>query len=121
MQSAKGIEILVTCRSFLKFLNLCNRNGIYIRDVKIPNFLLYGVFLVPMLYELVMTIWFVLETEMEMQRKSNIMVCVVANLQVILGKFPLEIREPFTRWTLVPVSNEHCAILNIFFIFSMQC
>lgn len=102
MQSAKRIEILVTCRSLLKFLNLCNRNGIYIRDVRIPNFLLYGLFLVPMLYELVMTIWFVLETEMEMQRKSNILIVVVANLQVILGKFPLEIPEPFTRWTARP-------------------
>lgn len=119
MQSVKRIEILVTCRSLLKFLNLCNKSGIYIRDVKIPNFFLYGVRLVPMLYELVMTIWFVLETEMEMQRKSNIMIVVVANLQVILGKFPLEIREPFTRWTHIPVSNEHCAISNIF-ISSMQ-
>lgn len=84
MQSVKKIEILVTCQSLLKFLNLCNRNGVFFRDVKIPNFILYCVYLLPMIYEIVMVLWFALETDMEMQRKSNVMCVVVANLQVLL-------------------------------------
>lgn len=100
MQSVKRVEILVTCRSLLKFLNLCSRNGVYIRDVKIPNFIVYFVYLMPMIYENIMTIWFVLETEMEMQRKSNIMVAVVAQLQNILTYISMIKSNKFTMDTI---------------------
>lgn len=83
MQPGKRVEVLVTCQSLLKFLNLCNRNGVYIRNVRIPNILLVCIFLSPLIYELITIIWFLVETEMELQRKSNLMCIVVAGLQVI--------------------------------------
>lgn len=100
MQSAKKMEILVTCQSLLKFLNLCNRNDVYIRDVKIPNAIFYCVYIVPMVYEIIMIFWFVVETDMEMQRKSNVMCVAIAILQVLLTYISMIKSNNFTISTI---------------------
>lgn len=102
MQSAKKkkFEILVTCRSMLKFLNLCNKNGVFIRNVKIPNVLLYILYLCPLVYVFVMVILLVIETEMTAQRKSNNMCEAVAFLQVILTYITMIKSNRFTMNTI---------------------
>lgn len=100
MQRVQRLEILVTCRSLLKLLNLCNRNGVYIHDVKIPNIILFCAFLSSIIYEITMIIWFVVETDMELQRKSNVLCIFVANLQVILTYISMIKSNDFTMDTI---------------------
>lgn len=100
MQPVKKVDILVTCQSFLKFINLCNRNGVFIRDVRIPNSVLVCAFLLPIIYEAIMIIWHVVETDMEMQKKSNVLCIFVAILQVILTYVSMIKSNAFTMETI---------------------
>lgn len=100
MQRTERLDILKTCQSALKFLNLCNNDGVFIRDVQIPNVILFGLFLFPMIYEFIMIIWFALETDMEMQSRSNILCDGVAYLQMILTYITMIRSNKFTLYTI---------------------
>lgn len=102
MQSTKKkrIEILLTCKSILNVLNLCNKNGVFIRNVKIPNLLFYFLYLLSMVYEFVTVILYVIESDMTAQRKSNVMCAAVAILQVILTYISMIKSNKFTMYTI---------------------
>lgn len=100
MERTERVDILTTCQSVLRFLNLCNSNGVFIRDVQIPNVILFGLFLFPMIYEFVMIIWFALETDMEMQSRSNVLCAGVAYLQMILTYITMIRSNKFTLYTI---------------------
>lgn len=100
MQRVEKLDILMTCQSVLRFLNLCNSNGVFIRDVQIPNVILFGLFLCPMIYEFIMIIWFALQTDMEMQSKSNVLCAGVAYLQMILTYITMIRSNKFTLYTI---------------------
>lgn len=100
MNCGKSVEVLAKCRYLLKFLNLCNKRGVRIYNVKIPSFILCCGFIAPIVYELTMTIWMCISENVEEQKMSNIMCVIMSNLQGILTYISMVNSNQFTIDTI---------------------
>lgn len=100
MNSANSVEVLAACKSLLKTLNLCNKKGVRIRNVKIPNLVVFGAFLAPIFYELTMTVWKCITEDVEEQQMSNLMCVIMSNLQGILTHASMVNTNQFTIETI---------------------
>lgn len=100
MNSAKSVEVLAACKSLLKYLNLCNKKGVRIKNVKIPNFVVHCGFIAPIVYEFVMTLWVCFSEDVGEQQMSNLTCVILSNLQGILTYMSMVNTNQFTIETI---------------------
>lgn len=94
MKSIERIEILSRCRLPLIWMNLCNKNGVYIRNYKIPNLIVCLMLATPIFYGFVMYLWLCVENNFDLVKLARTFACIVGNIKAILIFFSLAWTNP---------------------------
>lgn len=92
MKNIHKFEILDGCRLPLKFTNLYNKTDVYIKAVKIPNFLIYIFILLPMIYIISLQIWFCIDERFNLASMSNTLCYGIGFTQMTLVYVSLVMR-----------------------------
>lgn len=94
------MEVLSNCKHLLKFLNLCNENGVRIKNVKIPNLIVFCGFATPMVYELIMTVLMGTVENIDAEKMPILMCVAMSYLQAILTYMSMAKTNRFTIATI---------------------
>lgn len=84
MGTFDGIMVFAKCRLPLKWMNLCNKNGFYIRNYKVPHLLATVVLGLPIVYAVVMDVWLCAEYNFDLLKVSGTVVCTVGNGKLLI-------------------------------------
>lgn len=106
MVNEKEIEVLSGLRILLKLSNLYNKNGVYFKynkngdSVKIPDFFLFCLILLPTLYTASLFLWFVIDEKFNLTITSNSLVLAIANIQMAISFISMAMKSDLVRTTV---------------------
>lgn len=106
MPTKGQIKVFSGIRLLLKLTNLYNKNGVRIKynkmgdSVKIPDYLLFCLILLPTLYYVSLLIWVVIEEKFNLKLISYSLATVICTLQVILAYISLAIKTDLVILTI---------------------
>lgn len=101
----RHVKVLVTCRFLLKFLNLCNKNRVRVnvfnlKNIEIPNFIIFGGFTAPIVYELAMLVLAFLADDVTAEKRPILICVILSNLQAFLTYISMAKTNRFTIETI---------------------
>lgn len=85
------IEVLSGLRFILKYTNLYNKNGAHFKynksgdSIKVPDFLLFCLILLPTSYMVSLFVWFVIDEDFKLTVILNSLALVIANIQMAIS------------------------------------